>query len=74
MTSGNTDRRLLTTSIIGAVIAAPCCFTPILVLVLGAVDLSTVLGWIDFELFPALAFFIALTTHAVWRRRRARPH
>ncbi len=53
-----------------AVIAALCCFTPVLVVLLGVVGLSAVLGWIDYVLLPALAIFIALTGYAVWRRQR----
>jgi mercuric ion transport protein len=34
------DRTLLRTGIIGTLVAAVCCFTPLLVLVLGAVGLS----------------------------------
>ncbi len=64
------DRKLITTGIVGTVVAALCCFTPVLVLLLGAVGLSAVLGWIDYVLLPALAFFIALTGYAVWRRQR----
>ena len=64
------DRRLLTTGIIGTVIAALCCFTPVLVVLFGFVGLSAVLGWLDYVLFPALAFFIGLTIYAVWRRQR----
>lgn len=64
------DRKLLLTGIVGTVVAALCCFTPILVALLGAVGLSAVLGWIDYVLLPALAFFIALTVYAVWRRQR----
>lgn len=64
------DRKLLLTGIVGTVVAALCCFTPILVVLLGAVGLSAVLGWIDYVLLPALAFFIALTVYAVWRRQR----
>ncbi len=64
-----TDRKLIATGIVGTVIAALCCFTPVLVLLLGAVGLSTWLGWLDYVLLPALAFFVALTVYAVWRRR-----
>jgi len=64
------DRKLLTTGIVGTVIAALCCFTPVLVILLGAVGLSALLGWIDYVLLPALAFFIALTGYALWRRQR----
>ncbi len=64
------DRKLLSTGIVGTVIAALCCFTPILVVLLGALGLSAALGWLDFVLFPALAFFIGLTIYAVYRRQR----
>jgi len=37
---------------------------------LGAVGLSAWLGWLDYVLLPALAFFVALTVYAVWRRQR----
>jgi len=65
-----TDRRLIATGIVGTVIAAFCCFTPVLVVMLGAVGLSAWLGWLDYVLLPALAFFVALTVHAVRRRER----
>jgi mercuric ion transport protein len=52
------------------VVAALCCFTPILVVLLGAVGLSAALGWLDYVLFPALAFFIGLTIYAVHRQRK----
>lgn len=68
--SEQTDRKLIATGIVGTVIAALCCFTPILVVLLGAVGLSAWLGWIDYVLLPALAFFIGLTIYAVWRQRR----
>ena len=54
----------------GSVVAAICCFTPILVVLLGAVGLSAWLGWIDYVLFPALAFFLALTAYAYNRLRK----
>ncbi|WP_425471394.1 mercury resistance system transport protein MerF [Thalassobius vesicularis] len=41
-----------------------------LVVLLGAVGLSAWLGWLDYVLLPALAFFIGLTAYAVWRRQR----
>ena len=65
-----TDRKLIATGVVGTVIAALCCFTPVLVVLLGAVGLSAWLGWLDYVLLPALAFFIGLTAYAVWRRQR----
>jgi hypothetical protein len=35
-----TDRKLIATGVVGTVIAALCCFTPILVVLLGAVGLA----------------------------------
>ena len=60
--------RLLGVGIVGTLIAALCCFTPVLVVLLGAVGLSAMLGWLDVVLLPALAFFIGLTVYALWRR------
>ena len=68
--SENNDRNLIATGIVGTVIAALCCFTPVLVVLLGAVGLSAMLGWIDYVLLPALAFFVGLTIYAVIRRQR----
>jgi len=70
MSADKSDRRMLTTGIVGSVIAALCCFTPILVVLFGLVGLSALLGWLDVVLFPALVFFIGLTIYAVWRRQR----
>ena len=64
------DRRLLRTGIIGTVVAALCCFTPILVVLFGVVGLSALVGYLDYVLFPALAFFIGVTVYALWRRRQ----
>lgn len=65
------EKKLLGIGIVGTVIAALCCFTPLLVVLLGAVGLSAMLGWLDYVLLPALAFFIVLTIYAVYRRQRA---
>jgi len=64
------NRKLLCTGAGGTIVAALCCFTPLLVVVLGAVGLSAWLGWIDVVLFPALGFFILLTAYALYRQRR----
>ncbi|EAR51550.1 hypothetical protein OG2516_01486 [Oceanicola granulosus HTCC2516] len=69
-TSSGKNDRLLKYGLIGTVIAALCCFTPILVILLGAVGLSAVLGWLDFVLLPALALFLGITLYALWRRQR----
>ena len=65
------DATIIRTGIVGSIIAAVCCFTPALVILLGAVGLSAWLGWIDYVLFPALAIFLGLTAYDLWRRQRA---
>ena len=64
------DKSILRTGIIGSVVAAVCCFTPVLVVLLGAVGLSAWLGWLDYVLFPALAAFLALAVYGFYLRRR----
>jgi mercuric ion transport protein len=60
---------LLRIGIIGTLVTAICCFTPVLVVALGALGLSAWLGWLDVVLFPLLALFVGLTALAVYRRR-----
>lgn len=62
--------RLFKMGIIGTVIAALCCFTPALVVLLGVVGLSAVVGYLDYVLMPALAVFVLITIYAVIRRAR----
>jgi mercuric ion transport protein len=61
------NKKLLCTGIGGSVVTAICCFTPILVVLLGAVGLSAWLGWIDYVLLPALGLFLLLTVYALYR-------
>lgn len=65
------DATILKTGIIGSIVVAICCFTPILVILLGFAGLSAWLGWIDYMLFPALAIFLGLTAYGLWRRQRS---
>ena len=65
------DATILKTGLVGSVIAAICCFTPVLVVVFSVVGLSAWLGWIDYVLLPALAIFLGMTANGLWRRQRA---
>lgn len=60
--------KLLKVGIIGSVIAAICCFTPALAILLGAVGLAAIVGWLDMVLLPALVVFLAITGYALYRR------
>jgi len=64
------DRKLLGIGIVGTLIAALCCFTPLLVGLLGALGLAAAVGWLDQVLLPALAIFVAITVYALVRRWR----
>lgn len=65
------DKTILATGIAGSIVAALCCFTPILVILLGAVGLSAWLGWLDYVLLPTLALFLGIVAYGLWRRQRA---
>lgn len=64
------SNNLLRFGVIGTIIAALCCFTPILVILFAAVGLSWTVGYLDYVLLPALFIFIGLTLYALWRRQR----
>jgi mercuric ion transport protein len=64
------DKSLLKVGVIGTIIAALCCFTPVLVVLFGVVGLSAIVGYLDYVLFPALAVFVLITIYAVIRRAR----
>ncbi|MDE2155752.1 MAG: mercury resistance system transport protein MerF [Xanthomonadaceae bacterium] len=63
-------KTLVRVGVIGSVLVALCCFTPVLVILLAAVGLSALTGYLDEVLLPALVLFIGLTIHALWRKRR----
>jgi mercuric ion transport protein len=61
---------LLAVGMIGSIVVALCCFTPVLVVLLGAVGFAALAGWLDVVLLPALAIFVGLTVCALWRMER----
>ena len=65
------NNKLLATGLIGTAIAALCCFTPILVILLGAVGLSAIVGYLDYVLLPALGILVLITIYALWKRPTA---
>ena len=62
------DRKLLGVGLGGSALAAVCCFTPALALLLGAVGLS---AWLAYVLLPALVLFLGITAYALVRRQQA---
>ncbi len=64
------DNRLLRIGIIGTVLTALCCFTPVLVVLFGALGLAALVGYLDYVLFPLLAVFLLLVVVGWYRRSR----
>lgn len=64
------DRTLIATGSIAAVLAAICCATPLLAVVLGTVGLTAWLAHVDAVLLPALVLCVALVGVALYRRQR----
>lgn len=60
------DKTLLRRGLIGSVIAAICCFTPLLVVVFAGAGLSALVGWLDYALFPMLFASLGVVAHALW--------
>ena len=63
-----TNNKMLRTSCASTGIAALCCFSPILIIALGAVGLSAWLGWVDFVLFPMLFASLGVVAYALYLR------
>ena len=68
--SCNLTKRLLVVGGIGLVLTALCCFTPIVVILLTAIGLGAILGYLDYVLLPALAIFVGMIVIALlWKWR-----
>ena len=59
---------LLKTGLIGSIIAALCCLTPVLTVLLGALGLGWLVGYLDYILLPVIVIFLGLVGYALWRR------
>jgi mercuric ion transport protein len=59
-------------AIIGTVLVALCCFTPLLVVTFGIVGLSVLTPYLDYILLPALVVMVIVTviSYRKWRQSR----
>ena len=64
------ESRLLLTGVVGAGVAAVCCFTPVLVVLFGVLGLSHLVGVLDYVLMPAFLLFVGLIVYALIRKSR----
>ena len=68
MSQDNQSNRLLATGVLGALIAALCCFTPLLVIGLTGAGLSALVGGIDYVVFPIMFGSLGLVAYALYQR------
>jgi mercuric ion transport protein len=68
-----TDRSLITTGAIGAALAAICCVTPLLAVVLRGIGLSAWLAKADYIVIPVLLLSVVLVGIGFYRRQIATP-
>ncbi|MBF0280031.1 MAG: mercury resistance system transport protein MerF [SAR324 cluster bacterium] len=60
--------KILKIGIFGTIVSALCCFTPLLVFILGAFGFGAFVGTLDYILLPVLFFFIGLTMYAYFHK------
>ena len=64
---------LLKTGLIGSIIAALCCLTPVWAVLLGGLGLGWFVGYLDYVLLPVMVISLGLVGYALWRgAKRAR--
>ena len=61
--------KCLKTGIWGSIIAAICCFTPVLVVGLGLIGLAAFTQYLDYVLFPMLGLFVILAFYG-WSKTK----
>jgi mercuric ion transport protein len=54
----------------GSILAAVCCFTPILTLALAGLGLGWFSSYLDWILFPLMALSLAVLAWGLWGLRR----
>lgn len=66
----NKAKKTFITTLVGTVVVAVCCFTPILVSALSVIGLGILVPYLDFILFPALGLLILITivSYLQWKK------
>ena len=62
------DRSLMATGGVAAVLAAICCATPILAVILGGIGLTAWIAIADYVVLPVLVLGVALVAFGRYRR------
>ncbi|MBT3352848.1 MAG: mercury resistance system transport protein MerF [Nitrospinaceae bacterium] len=58
--------------LVGSVVMAICCFTPVLVLLFGVLGLSAFVYLLDMVLIPMLLFFVGVLAYGVYLKKNKR--
>jgi mercuric ion transport protein len=66
-----TKMNLLKIGIVGSIVAAICCFTPILVILFTAIGIASMVAYLDYVLLPILTLFIVIAIYGILNRRTA---
>ncbi len=69
--SSNPSKKGIYAALAGTVLVALCCFTPILVITLGAVGLAVLTPYLDYVLLPGLVLMIVVTVISYIRWKKA---
>ena len=66
------SKKLMSIGIGGTLLAAACCFTPLLPITLGALGLTGLLSvlYSDAVLLPAMGIFILIAGYGFWRHKQ----
>ena len=62
---------LLNTGVIGSLIAALCCATPVLAVLLGTIGLGWLAGYTDYVVLPVLVLCLGLIGYALWHKNKS---
>ncbi len=65
------DNKLVKVGIIGTITAvAACCAIPVLLILLGAVGLGTLTGYLEYILPSTVVIFILITAYGFWKKQK----
>ncbi len=62
--------KVLGIGIIGSIVTAICCFTPLLVILLGVLGLGAVTGYLDYVLLPTLGIFLIIMAYGAYLEKQ----
>lgn len=57
------------TGLWGSIVAAVCCFTPLLVVGLGLIGLTAFTPYLDIVLLPLLCIFLIVALYGWWMKK-----